>query len=479
MLSNYAKTLIHQMAKSTGTNLTGVHMRVLDFAAAYYEKNRVGPLYTNLERFTGVTRGELDSLFPHGLTSVYNWVGIPIQSTDDLCKPMAEVSVEDFRNVYFDYNATTFVRKEVRQALVNYYEKESELGNPSSSTRLGKKAFDAINRARGQVAGCLSVKPAEITFTGSGSEANNMAIKGVAFRHMDTPQKGHIITTGVEHASVIESVHFLGMLGFSVTFLDVDAGGRISVDAVKRAFRSDTILVSVMAANNEIGTINPIAEIGELCRLAEVPFMVDAIQAFGKVPLKPKEMGISLMSVSGHKVYAPKGIGALYMDESLSLVPLIHGGSQEFGRRAGTENLGHIIAFGKAAELSCREMRAEMPRLAALRDHFLSRLSATVPDHIINGSMDHRLPVNLSVGFDGVDSGALLLSLNRIGVYVSSGSACSAGSKEASPVIQALGVDTERYGTIRFSFGLDSTQEEVDYLFTYLPDIIEKLRAQP
>ncbi len=474
MLNNYVKTQIYQMARRTGTTLTERHMRILEFAADYYEKNKVGPLYRNLERYTGAAKRDIEALFPHGLNSVYTWIGIPIHSVNDNCKPVAEVPVDDFREVYFDHNATTYIRDEVHKILAPYYSGKTGYGNPSSSTVLGKTAFDAIRKARGEIAGCLGVKQSEVIFTGSGSEANNLAIKGTAFKYFET--KGHIITSRIEHSSVLESVQFLGMLGYSVTFLDVDDEGVISVESVKDALTSDTLLVAIMAVNNEIGTINPVAEIGEVCRKAEVPFLVDAVQAFGKIELRPKEMGISFLAFSAHKVYGPKGVGALYVDDKCSLVPLVHGGSQEFGRRAGTENVGHIMAFGRAAKLACREMKRETKRLAGIRDYFLERLRKTLPDHVINGSLDKRAVSNLNVGFANVDSGALLISLNRIGIYVSSGSACSAGSREASPVLSALGVDTEQYGSIRFSFGLRTTREDVDYLFKYLPQIIDQLK---
>lgn len=479
MLNNYVKTFINQMARRTGTSLTEKHRTILEFAYSYYEKHRVGPLYANIERYTGATREDIEDLFPHGLNSVYTWVGIPIHSVDHLCKPIAQVRVEHPRQVYMDYNATTPIRKEVASVLTAYTQGSIGHGNPSSSTFLGKKAFEETLKARTSIARCLGVKPQEIVFTGNGSEANNMAIKGVALKHILSKSKGHIITTQIEHPSVLEPIQFLGMFNFDVTFLDVDSQGLITPSQVQNALRSDTLLVSVMAVNNEIGTVNPIADIGRLCALAEVPFMVDGIQAFGKINLKPKEMGISLLSMSAHKIYGPKGIGALYIDDRYNLVPLIHGGEQEFHRRAGTENVGHIMAFGKAAEMAQREMPAEMNRIRELRDYFLKKLDRHVPGYIINGSMEQRLPTNLNIGFPHVDSGALLISLNQIGVYVSGGSACGAGSKEASPVIKAIGVDTEKYGTLRFSFGLYSSREDIDYLFTYLPEIIEQLRDRP
>lgn len=476
MLNNYVKTFINQMARRTGTAISEKHRTILEFAYDYYEKHRVGPLYSNIERYTGATREDIEQLFPHGLNSVYTWVGIPIHSMDHLCKPIAQVQVENPREVYMDYNATTPVRAEIQKVLVDYYKGSIGHGNPSSSTFLGKKAFQELMKARTSIAKCLSVKPQEIVFTGNGSEANNMAIKGVAQRHILSKSKGHIITTQIEHPSVLETIQFFGMFNFDVTFLDVDKEGLITAAQVQNALRSDTILVSVMAVNNEIGTVNPIAEIGHICSLAEVPFMVDGIQAFGKMDIKPKEMGISFLSISAHKIYGPKGVGALFIDDRYNLIPLIHGGEQEFHRRAGTENVGQIMAFGRAAELAYREMGSEMDRIRKLRDYFITKLDEHVPGYTINGSMEKRLPTNLNVGFPYVDSGALLISLNQIGVYVSGGSACGAGSKEASPVIKAIGVDTEKFGTIRFSFGLYSSIEDVDYLFTYLPEIIEQLR---
>lgn len=476
MLNNYVKTFINQMSRRTGTFLTEKHKRILEFTYFYYEQNRVGPLYANIERYTGATKQDIEDLFPNGLNSVYTWIGIPIHSTSDICKPLARVHVAEEREVYFDYNATTHIRKEVLKVIHSYYS-DNEFGNPSSSTFLGKAAFDSVMRAREEIADCLKVNPNEITFTSGGSEANNLAVKGIAMKYIGTKSKGHIITSQLEHPSILESIQFMGMFGFDITFLDADKNGLITADAVQNALRSDTIFVAVMAVNNEIGTINPIAEIGNICRLAEIPFIVDAIQAFGKIKLRPKEMGISLMSISAHKIYGPKGVGALYVDDRYTIVPLIHGGSQEYFRRAGTENVGHIMAFAKAASCAKAEMQKEMARITKIRDYFIDQLDKYVPGYIINGSLTDRVPTNLNVGFPNVDSGALLISLNQIGIFVSSGSACSAGSKEASPVIGALGIDTSKYGTIRFSFGLKSSKEDVDYLFNYLPEIIDQIKS--
>ncbi len=476
MLNNYIKTFINQMARRTGTIIGERHKRILEFAYTYYERYGVGPLYKNFERYTGATREDIEKLFPHGLNSIYTWVGIPIHSVDDLCKPVAQVNVENFREVYFDHNATTYIRKEVLKVLKDYYNGKYGFGNPSSSTFLGKRAFDSVMKARIQIADSLNVTPGEIVFTGSGSEANNLAIKGVGFKYIESKTKGHIITTLIEHPSVLESIQFLGMFNFDITFLEVDANGLISPEAVRDALRSDTILVSVMAVNNEIGTVNPIEEIGRICALAEVPFMVDAVQAFGKTEIYPKDCNISLMSFSAHKIYGPKGVGALFVDENMSIIPLIHGGDQEYHMRAGTENIANIMAFGKAAQLSQMEMKKENDRLKKLQDCFIENLEKHIPGYIINGSIKNRMPNNLNVGFPDIDGGALLISLNQIGVYVSAGSACSAGSKEASHVIRALGVDVGKYGSIRFGFGLKTTKADVDYLFKYLPDIINQIR---
>ena len=475
-MNNLVKTLINRMSKISGTTLTEKHMDILEYAFSYYEKNRVGPLYQNIKKNTGATKGEIEQLFPHGLDSVYTWIGIPIQTVRDLCKPMVTVHVENHREVYFDHNATSFIRDEVKKSLMEYYSGSSGFGNPSSSTNPGKVSYDIIRKSRLQVSDCLKVDPEEIVFTGSGSEANNAAIKGIAFKHL--AGKGNIISSKIEHPSVLYALQYLEDLGFTVTYLDVERDGRITAQSVKNNLRKDTILVSIMAVNNEIGAINPISEIGEVCQTANVPFMVDGIQGLGKIKLLPGKMGISLMTMSGHKIYAPKGVGALYMNREISIVPLIHGGAQEYGLRAGTENIGSIMAFGLAAKLASSEMEKENRRLLELRNYFLEGLREIEPKIIINGSLEHRTANNLNIGFPGIDSGSLLLSLNQIGVYVSSGSACSAGSTDASYTIKALGVDTDRYGIIRFSFGLPNTREDVEYLFKYLPQILKQLKEE-
>jgi cysteine desulfurase len=387
---------------------------------------------------------------------------------------MALVEIENPREVYLDSNATTPVRPEVVDALTDFFRDTRSFGNPSSSYGLGGLAYDVIDRARRRIAKCLRAEPEQIFFTGSGTEANNLAIKGVASQHAS----GHIISTNVEHPSVLSTLRVLESQGFDVTYLPVASDGTLSADAVEQAIRPDTVLVSIMAANNEIGTIYPVAEIGAVCRARKVPFHVDAIQAFGKVRLFPKESGIDILTMSGHKIYALKGVGALYLNPELALDPLIHGGGQEKGLRSGTENVAGILGMGVAAKCLRTEMDERNARYDYLRQRFLNKLKETEPDAIINGTMESRLPNNLSVGFPGVDSGSLLLSFDQIGVYVSAGSACSAGDDEISHVLEAIAVDSDRYGTIRFSFCHDTTKEDIDYLFEHLPKILSQLRTE-
>ncbi|ABO49536.1 aminotransferase, class V [Desulforamulus reducens MI-1] len=390
------------------------------------------------------------------------------------CKSWAPIKTPDFREVYLDHNATTPVRPEVASVLLNYYSGKYGFGNPSSNTVQGSYAAALVSEARQRIANCLAASPREIIFTGSGSEANNLAIKGIAFKDLD--KKGHLITSKVEHPSVLRVMEYLETIGFSVTYLATDKYGQVLPNSVKQAIRKDTLLVSLMAANNEIGTINPLREIGQICRERNILFMVDGIQAFGKIPLNPKEMGISLLSFSGHKIYAPKGIGGLYVEKGISLIPQVHGGGQESGIHSGTENVGSILALGKAAELAHGEMEKERVRFLELRSFFLDGLKEIEPCFILYGSLENRIPNNLSIGFPAVDSGALLRSLNRIGISVSAGSACSSKKFKNSYVLEAIGADTEKYATIRFGFGLQTKEEDVAYLLKYLKQILNLIK---
>jgi cysteine desulfurase len=338
MLPNMVHSLIHEMARRTGTALTDEHYAVLQYTHAYFEKNRVGPLYGNIHRNTGIGKDDIARLFPSALNSLYTWVGIPIHSPDKNCKPIAKIDIDRPREVYLDHNATTYLRDEVRDLLIRHYTAHDVFGNPSSSTDIGKEAFDLVAEARERIAGCLRVDADEIIFVGCGSEANNLAIKGIAERHSEQHPEGaaHFITSKTEHSAVLEPMRCLERRGHAVTYLDVEPDGRVAPAAVRAALRPNTALVAVMAVNNEIGAINPIDEIGAICRGADVPLFVDAIQGFGKIPLDPKAQGITMLSLSGHKIYAPKGVAALYVDDRQALAPMLHGGGQEGGRRSGT-----------------------------------------------------------------------------------------------------------------------------------------------
>lgn len=473
-LNSLALTRVFHMSRVNSVALTEQHMDVLEYAWRYYRKNSVGPLYQNIRRHTGITRQQLARLFPHGLNSVFTWIGIPIQGRENGCKAMVSLDVENPREVYLDHNATTPLRPEVKRAMVDFLENPRSYGNASSAYEVGSLAFDAIDQSRRKVATGLGVNSTDLYFTGSGTEANNLAIRGLFEQRGERP--GHFITTAVEHPSVLRVASYLESRGHNITLLPVLSDGSLRLEDLRGALREDTVAVSVMAANNEIGTIYPLAEIGHLCRQRGVPLLVDAIQGFGKMELKPRELGVSVLTLSGHKIGAPKGVGAIYVDPSIALAPQTLGGSQESGLRSGTENVLGIHALGIAAELAVTRMPRERERLLNLRQHFLEKLWQQVPGAVVNGTLDSRLPNNLSIGFPGVDSGSLLLSLNQIGIYVSAGSACSAGNDKHSHVLEAIGSDLSRYGTIRFSFGCGSSTDDIDYLFEHLPRVLDGLR---
>ncbi len=473
-MDNWTKTRIYNSARETGIELTETRWRVLAYAWRFYRKNGVGPLYQNMKKNTGLTRIDIDALFPQGLNSIYTWVGIPVHSPDTGCKPVVTVKVDVPRRVYLDYNASAPIRPEVKRLLFEFLGDNLSFGNPSSSTDLGKMAYQTIDVARERIATAINVHPSEIFFTACGTESNNWAIKGIALRNFG--KKGHLITTKVEHPSVLKSMAYLESIGYLVTYLDVTPDGSVKPSDVQDAIRPDTQLVSTIAVSNEVGTLNPLEEIGELLAKTGIPFMSDGVQAFCKVPIRPKSAGIKLMSMSGHKICAPKGVGALFIDKSVDLPSYLHGGEQEMGKRSGTENVASIAAFGLATELARYEMEHEGARLARLRTHLLKGLREMESNLVVHGSMENRAPNNLNVGFPGVDGQSLVLSLNAIGIYVSSGSACSAGKSEASHVLRAMGVDTESNGAIRFSMGIKTVREDIDYLLKYLPGILGKLR---
>lgn len=380
---------------------------------------------------------------------------------------------EKNKRVYFDNAATTVVLPEVRAAMQPYF--VEEYGNPSSIYDLGQSAKKAVSKARLQVARALNADPEEIFFTGSGTESDNWALKGVAFANRSRGR--HIITTAIEHHAVLHSAKFLEKQGFAITYLPVDKKGFIKISDLKKAIRKDTILISAMFANNEIGTIEPIAEIGKIAKQRGVYFHTDAVQAIGHIPMDVKKMNIDLLSLSAHKFHGPKGVGCLYIRKGVEIEPFIHGGGQEKRMRAGTENTAGIVGLGEAIEIANRNMKKNNKRAKELRDMALKGIIAKVPEVIINGDLEKRLPGNLNISFKYIEGESILLMLNKFGIAASTGSACTSGSLEPSHVLLALGLNhADSHGSLRLSFGEQNTKEEVKYLLKVLPGIIEKLR---
>ena len=376
------------------------------------------------------------------------------------------------RRIYLDNAATTAVSAEVMEAMTPYF--TGVFGNASSIHGYGREAKRAIENARRQVVKALNAAaPQEIYFTAGGSESDNWAIKGVAF----TKGEGHIVTTAIEHHAVLHTCQWLEKRGFTVTYLPVDEYGRVSAAQVEKALRPDTILVSVMAANNEVGTLQPIGEIGALCRERGVLFHTDAVQAVGAIPIDVQAMQVDLLSLSGHKFHGPKGVGALYVRKGVKLENLIHGGAQERGFRAGTENLPAIVGLGKAIEIAHANLADNALRMAALRDRLIEGLMARVPDARLNGHPTDRLPNNVNLSFAKVEGEALLLRLDLVGVAGSSGSACTSGTLDPSHVLMALGLSqAQANGALRLTLGTDTTEEEIDAVLDILPPIVADLR---
>jgi cysteine desulfurase len=332
-----------------------------------------------------------------------------------------------------------------------------------------------LEKARGRVAAALGASPDEIYFTAGGSEADNWAIKGIALTNRD--RGNHIITTKIEHHAVLHTCQYLEKNGFDVTYLPVDEYGLVNVEEVRKAITDKTILVSVMFANNEIGTIQPIAEIGKLCREKKIYFHTDAVQAVGNVPINVKNMNIDLLSLSGHKLYGPKGVGAIYIKKGIKIQPHIHGGGQEKNRRAGTENVPGIVGLGKAIELAHQNMGAHMEKLKSLRDKLIYGLIEKIPYTRLNGHAEKRLPGNVNVCFRFIEGESILLLLDEMGVCASSGSACSSGSLDPSHVLLAIGLPHEiAHGSLRLSLGDSTTIEDIDYVLDVLPKLVNRLR---
>ena len=371
------------------------------------------------------------------------------------------------KTTYMDYSATTYVKPEVLDAMMPFF--TEKFGNPSSFYGISRETKMAIDNA-------INCDPNEVYFTGGGSEADNWAIKGIATAHM---KKGnHIITTKIEHHAVLHTCEFLEKFGFEVTYLDVNEEGFVDLKQLEEAITDKTILVSIMFANNEIGTIQPIKEIGALCREKKVLFHTDAVQAVGSVPVDVKEMNIDLLSLAGHKLYGPKGIGALYIRRGIRIDNLIHGGGQERGRRAGTENIPGVVGLGKAIELATENIEENRARLTVLRDKLIDGILERIPYARLNGPRgDKRLPGNSNISFEFIEGESILLSLDFEGICASSGSACTSGSLDPSHVLLAIGLPHEKaHGSLRTTLGAASTEEDVEKLLNELPPIIERLR---
>lgn len=379
------------------------------------------------------------------------------------------------KTIYMDYSATTYTKPEVLQEMLPYF--TQYFGNPSSIYSISRDTKFAIDKARDRVSKAINAGRDEIYFTGGGSEADNWALKGVAFANRH--RGNHIITTKIEHHAILHACQFLERQGFEVTYLPVDEYGMISLDDLKNAITDKTILVSVMFANNEIGTIEPIKEIGKICREKKIFFHTDAVQAVGNVKIDVKEMNIDLLSMAAHKFYGPKGVGALYIRKGIRIDNLIHGGGQERARRAGTENVAGIVGLGKAIELATENLEEHSKRLTALRDKLIDGILNNIPYSRLNGpdKGENRLPGNVNVCFKFIEGESILLSLDFEGVCASSGSACTSGSLDPSHVLLAIGLPAEiAHGSLRLTLGDGTTEEDVDYVLSILPGIIQRLR---
>lgn len=377
------------------------------------------------------------------------------------------------RRVYLDHNATTPIHPEVYEAMKPFF--QNQFGNSSSIHWAGREVRKYLEEARAKVAELLHASPEEIIFTGCGTESDNMAIKGIA--HSWREKGNHIITTQVEHHAVLHTCQFMEKMGYEVTYLPVDNYGLIDLDLFRRSIKPQTILVTVMFANNETGTIFPIKEIGEITREKGVVFHTDAIQAVGKVPIDLKRLPVDILSLSGHKLNAPKGIGAQFIRRGTKISPLIHGGGQEYGLRAGTENIPYIIGLGKACEIANRDFNQRVRHLKYLRDRLQQGIEARIPQAVLNGHPTQRLPNTLNMSFLDVEGESLLLNMDLEGIAVSSGSACTSGSLAPSHVLLAMGLAPEiAQSAIRFSLGGSNTEAEIDYVLEILPPIVQRLR---
>lgn len=374
---------------------------------------------------------------------------------------------------YFDNSATTKLDPKVLKSMMPFL--KENYGNPSSIYSLGRKSKDAIENAREQVAKSLGCKRKDIFFTSSGSESDNWAIKGVALANKEKGK--HIITTNIEHHAVLHTCEYLEKQGFEVTYLPVKENGIVDINKVKKAIKKDTILISVMYANNEIGTIQPIEEIGRIAKEKGIYFHTDAVQAVGNLEIDLEDLDVDLLTLSGHKLNGPKGVGVLYIRDGVKIDNLIHGGGQERGKRASTENVANIVGLGTAIELATEDIEKKRKHLIKLREKCIEGIMDKIPDTILNGDKEKRLPGNVNVCFRYIEGESILLMLDQLGICASSGSACTSGSLEPSHVLLAIGLKHEvAHGSLRLSFSKDNTEKEVEYLLEVLPGIVERLR---
>ncbi len=377
------------------------------------------------------------------------------------------------KQVYMDYSATTYTKPEVLEEMLPFF--TENFGNPSSLYSFSDKTKKAVDLARERVAKVLNAEKNEIFFTSGGSEADNWALKGIAYANKN--KGNHIITTKIEHHAILHTAQFLEKEGFKVTYLPVDEEGFVSVENVKNAITDETILVSIMFANNEIGTIEPIKEIGKLCKEKNIYFHTDAVQAIGHVDIDVKDMNIDLLSMSAHKFYGPKGVGALYIRNGVKIQNLIHGGGQERGKRASTEDIAGIVGLGKAIELAIENMPEENKKLANLRGKLIKEVEKRIPEVKLNGprDMSKRLPNNVNISFIGIEGETLLLDLDMNGIFGSTGSACASASLDPSHVLLSIGLPHEvAHGSLRLSLGAKNTEEDIDYVLEVLPKIIKQ-----
>ncbi|MCR1954878.1 cysteine desulfurase NifS [Clostridioides mangenotii] len=379
------------------------------------------------------------------------------------------------RRLYMDYSATTPVKQEVVDAMLPYF--TEYFGNASSFHTFGREAKEVLDKAREQVADLINAKPGEIYFTAGGSESDNWALEGVAYANID--KGNHIITTKIEHHAILHTCEYLAKHhGFEITYLDVDSEGKIDLKELEDAIKDTTVLISIMFANNEIGTIEPIKEACAIAKKHGILFHTDAVQAAGNIPVDVQDLDIDLMSMSSHKIYGPKGVGSLYIKRGVKLHNLVHGGAQEKGKRAGTENIPAIVGYGKAAELARQNLPNHVETLTRLRKKLIDGILEKIPFTRVNGSLEERLPGNVNFAFEFIEGEGILLLLDMLGIAASSGSACTSGSLDPSHVLLAIGLPHEiAHGSLRLTVGDFTTDDDIDYIIENLPNVIERLRS--